>query len=213
MRGPDGGQGVGGRSRMAKARGGRGRSKDKGTGKGKATKGTGGGADKDGARPDPLEALRKERDDLEDRLVYMTAEFENLKRRSQRDTDTRVQRMKECLMLDLLTVVDNLERALAQAGSPNPSLEDFAKGVRMIGLQLEQVLRDNGLAPIETEGQAFDPFKHEAVERVEDMERQDGLIIEEVLRGYTLNGKVVRPSKVRVNVHPAGTRTAEDDAR
>lgn len=147
-----------------------------------------------------LKTLEKEKDELEDKLAYMQAEFENLKKRGQRDAENRVFRFKECMLLDLLAVVDNFERALSSTGGQD--IENFAKGVRMINAQFHQVLSEHGLAPIEAQGKEFDPFKHEAVEKVEDETKPDGHIIEEVQKGYTLNGTVIRPSKVRVNVHP-----------
>lgn len=157
-----------------------------------------------------LEALKKERDEIEDNLAYMQAEFENLKKRSHKDVENRVFRQKECLMLDLLSVVDNLQRAL-QTGN-NTDLENFTKGVRLIGLQFDQILSEYGLKAIETDGKDFDPFKHDAVEKVEDTDRPDGLIIEELQKGYTLNGSVIRPSKVRVNVHPKGTKETQSSS-
>jgi molecular chaperone GrpE len=146
-----------------------------------------------------LDALTAERDELDDRLAYMTAEFENLKRRSARDVENMLFRAKESLFLDLIGIIDNLDRA--QQITDGTDLETFMKGIRMIDVQLRQVLAEHGLTTIDAQEKDFDPFLHEAIERVEDRERKDGLIIEEVQKGYTLNGKVVRPSKVRVNVH------------
>jgi len=147
-----------------------------------------------------LEDLGAERDDLEDQLAYMQAEFENLKKRSAREVENRLFRAKECLFLDLLDVIDNMERALQV--TEGTDIGSFVKGVRMINVQLRQVLANAGLSPIEVEGKEFDPFTHEAIEKVEDKDRPDGQIIEEVQKGFKLDDKVIRPTKVRVNVHP-----------
>jgi molecular chaperone GrpE len=147
-----------------------------------------------------VEDIRAERDDLEDQLAYMQAEFENLKKRSAREVENRLFRAKEGLFLDLLDVMDNMERALQV--TEGTDIGSFVKGVRMINVQLQQVLSNAGLSPIEVTGKEFDPFTHEAVEKVEDKDRPDGQIIEEVQKGFKLDDKVIRPSKVRVNVHP-----------
>jgi molecular chaperone GrpE len=157
-------------------------------------------------QPTELELLQKERDELEDRLAYMQAEFENLKKRCQRDVESRLLRAKESLFVDVLGVMDNMDRALAQSNGAacgsNKDLEDFAKGVRMIHQQMSQVLAQHGLAPIDALGQPFDPFRHEALMKVEEKDKPDGIVLEEIIKGYTLDGNVIRPTKVKVNVLP-----------
>jgi molecular chaperone GrpE len=140
-----------------------------------------------------LELMTTERDELDEKLAYMQAEFENLKKRSQRDIDARVFRAKEKIFLDILCVMDN------KAGT---ELENFAKGVRMIHQQMRQVLTQHGLEPLEALGQPFDPFRHEALMKVEQKDKPDGIILEEIVKGYTLDGNVIRPTKVKVNVLP-----------
>jgi len=187
--------------------------KDPGQSKEKAKK----GPDKvtDEAVPEVISKLKKaiedisvERDDLEDRLAYMQAEFENLKKRSAREVENMLFRAKECLFLDLLDVMDNMERALHD--TEGTDIASFVKGVRMINVQLQQVLANAGLSPIDVEGKEFDPFTHEAVEKVVDKDRPDGQIIEEVQKGFRLDDKVIRPTKVRVNVHPEEKEKKED---
>jgi len=153
--------------------------------------------------------LAKGKDELEERLAYMQAEFENLKKRSQRDVEARLLRAKEAVFLDLLGVMDNMDRALAQVNgnckAQGNEFDEFAKGVRMIHQQMKQVLTSHGLQPIEALGQPFDPFKHEALMKVEEKDRPDGVVLEEILKGYTLDGNVIRPAKVKVNVLPKVT--------
>jgi len=156
--------------------------------------------------PTEVELVTKERDDLEERLAYMQAEFENLKKRSQRDIDARVFRAKEKLFLDIICVMDNMDLALAQvngvAGKAGTEFENFAKGVRMIHQQMRQVLGAHGLQPLEAVGQPFDPFRHEALMKVEDKDKPDGIVLEEIVKGYTLDGNILRPTKVKVNILP-----------
>jgi molecular chaperone GrpE len=153
-----------------------------------------------------LELMTTERDELDEKLAYMQAEFENLKKRSQRDIDARVFRAKEKIFLDILCVMDNMDLALAQvngaAHKAGTELENFAKGVRMIHQQMRQVLTQHGLEPLEALGQPFDPFRHEALMKVEQKDKPDGIILEEIVKGYTLDGNVIRPTKVKVNVLP-----------
>jgi len=153
-----------------------------------------------------LELMTKERDELDERLAYMQAEFENLKKRSQRDIDARVFRAKEKVFLDILCVMDNMDLALAQVNGAvskaGMEFENFAKGVRMIHQQMRQVLTQHGLEPLDALGKPFDPFRHEALMKVEQKDKPDGIILEEIVKGYTLDGNVIRPTKVKVNVLP-----------
>jgi len=157
-------------------------------------------------KPTELELMTTERDELDERLAYMQAEFENLKKRSQRDIDARVFRAKEKLFLDILCVMDNMDLALAQvngaAGKSGEDFENFAKGVRMIHQQMRQVLAQHGLEPLEAVGKPFDPFRHEALMKVEEKDKPDGIILEEIVKGYLLDGNIVRPTKVKVNILP-----------
>jgi molecular chaperone GrpE len=157
-------------------------------------------------KPTELELMTKERDELDERLAYMQAEFENLKKRSQREIDARVFRAKEKIFLDILCVMDNMDLALVQVngagGKAGPEIENFAKGVRMIHQQMRQVLASHGLEPLVSLGQPFDPFRHEALMKVEQKDKPDGIILEEIVKGYTLDGNVIRPAKVKVNILP-----------
>jgi molecular chaperone GrpE len=156
--------------------------------------------------PSELELMTTERDELDEKLAYMQAEFDNLKKRSQRDIDARVFRAKEKIFLDILCVMDNMDLALAQvngvASKAGTEFENFAKGVRMIHQQMRQVLTQHGLEPLVALGQPFDPFRHEALMKVEQKDKPDGIILEEIVKGYTLDGNVIRPTKVKVNVLP-----------
>ena len=138
-----------------------------------------------------LETARSERDAYLDDLRRMKAEMENSKKRMDRDRTRLVQFASEGLVRELLPVLDNLDRALAVDG-------DVREGVRATRQQLVSVLADQGLAPVESDGESFDPTVHEAVMGQPSDEHEEDTIIQTLERGYTLNGRAIRPAKVIV---------------
>lgn len=161
-----------------------------------------------------LEEMMQERDKLKEeieeaRSSYATlleeasrikADFYNYRQRSEREIKKERQRGAEDILVQLLPVLDNLERALMHLGELDDS--PMAKGISMVYKQLLQSLNDIGLQPIPTVGQRFDPALHEAVSIVvtEEAER-DGEVLEEIEKGFTFGGKVLRPAKVKVARH------------
>jgi molecular chaperone GrpE len=151
-----------------------------------------------------ITALTKQRDDLEaekqdlqDRLLRGRAEFENFRRRAERDRSDYVQYAAVETVRELLPVVDDLERALKVQTTD----ENYAKGVEMIYKRLLDTLIKLGLEPLECLGKPFDPNFHEAVGRVETQEAEDHTVLEECQRGYNFKGKLLRPAMVKVAVH------------
>jgi len=158
-----------------------------------------------------LEEIMRERDKLKEeveeaRSSYATlfdeasrikADFYNYRQRAEREIKRERQRGAEDILIQLLPVLDNLERALMHLGELDDS--PMAKGISMIYKQFLQSLNEAGLQPIPTVGQRFDPALHEAVGVVvtDDAER-DGEILEEIERGFTFGGKVLRTAKVKV---------------
>jgi len=142
---------------------------------------------------------RKRTDDLEElreRLKYMQAEVENVRKTSQREREETVRFANEGLILKLLEVVDSLEIALnSSKGSAGVGIDP--KGVAMILRQLSGVLESEGLAQIKTVGEKFDPYRHEAVEQAQS-DQPDGTVLEELNKGYTFRKKVIRPARVKV---------------
>lgn len=135
-------------------------------------------------------------DEQTDRLKRLQADFENFRRRTQKEKEELSAVVAQGVVLELLPVVDNFERALKSAEHQDAKV--LLEGVQMIYNQLSGVLEKVGLTPIEAEGQTFDPQQHEAVMSVEDAEQPDGIIVEELQKGYTVRGKVIRPSMVKV---------------
>jgi len=144
------------------------------------------------------DGLRVERDELKDLLLRRQAEFDNFRKRSDRERSEYVQYAGMEFVKQLLPILDDFERALkADSGSP-----EYAKGVEMIHHRLAETLKKLGLEPIETAGAQFDPHLHQAIERVETQDAEDGAILGEFQRGYHFKGKLLRPSMVKVAVRP-----------
>ena len=147
-----------------------------------------------------LEASLKEKSELEktylNQLKYARADLENLQKHVQRCVDEEVTREKENLILQILTIAEEVEIILNEAKkAKNPILFE---GMEMIQKKLWKVISCEGLCPIEAIGKPFDPNVHEAIQEVETCEYPEGMIVEEIKKGYLLNGKVFRPCLVKV---------------
>lgn len=150
-----------------------------------------------------ISALTKERDDLladkadlNDRLLRRQAEFENFRRRTERERSDFVQFAATELISDLLPVVDDFERALKAPCAD----ESYSKGVGLIYQRLIDALKRQGLEPVEAAGKLFDPHQHQAVDRAHSDEVEDQTVLEEYQRGYNFRGKLLRPAMVKVAV-------------
>ena len=159
--------------------------------------------------PATIEKSKGELAALYERLLRKQAELDNFRKRTQRERDEFRQIANESLIRELLPVLDGFERALKQRAPAVP--ETFYQGMELIHRQLLEVLGRTGLEPIETSGQLFDPHYHQAVETVEDPERRDQEIVEELQRGYLLNRRLLRPAIVRVAVKPHRSRSSAKD--
>jgi molecular chaperone GrpE len=138
-----------------------------------------------------LEATRRDRDQYLDALRRLKAEFENSRKRQERERVRVLSMASERLVQELLPVLDNLDRALEAGG-------DIREGVQATRDQLAEVLGDEGLLPVASDGQPFDPNVHEAVMGQVSEEHEEGTIIQTFQRGYLLNGKPIRTAKVVV---------------
>ena len=153
------------------------------------------------ALADRLAAVQAEKEELRQTLVRRQADFENYRKRIERERLEEAQRVVARLIEGLLPVLDAFERALA--AHDDPAYEDYRKGFELIYRQLRDALERQGLNRIEAEGKTFDPHLHHAVERVESEDYEDGEVLEVLQPGYRLRDKVLRPATVRVAVHPA----------
>ncbi len=145
-----------------------------------------------------LKQLEEENKNLKDQNLRRIAEFENLKRRKEKEFLNILQNANEELILELLPVVDDFERFLAHANDENQNVESLKEGVRLIYKKLMQILEKQGLKPIESIGHEFDAEKHQALMQVETDKYESGYIVDEHLKGYTLNDKVIRHAQVLV---------------
>ena len=143
------------------------------------------------------EALLKDLAEQKDLHLRLAADFDNFKKRSRQESEARAVAQKESFIVELLPVIDNLERALA-AGASRDSAQ-FHQGVEMTLKQLQQLLRQHGVESEEIAGQAFDPHLHEALSQGHDPAQPDRAILEVAQRGYRRGAKMVRPAKVVVN--------------
>jgi molecular chaperone GrpE len=142
--------------------------------------------------------LAAEKAELEDRLRRAWAEFENARRRAERDRSDFVQYAAMDVVKALLPVLDDFERALKTETAD----KDYAKGVELIYGRFYDALKRLGLEPIETAGQMFDPNHHEAMQREQTEDAEDQAILGELQRGYNFKGRLLRPAWVKVAVRP-----------
>ena len=147
------------------------------------------------ALADEIVELRKERDGLHDRLLRQAAEFDNYRKRIDRERRDLTQMAATDLVQELLPVIDDFERAL-QADAPGA--ESYRQGLEIIHRALMDVLRKRGVTPVDAVGTQFDPQVHQAVAYEDAPDRRDGEVIEQFTRGYRLGDKLVRPAMVKV---------------
>ena len=145
-------------------------------------------------QPDPLLELRRERDVLQDRLLRTAADFDNYRKRVDRERRDLAEQTAGEAIKDLLPIIDNLERALQAAAEDDP----LRKGVELIHKQMLEMLRKRGVTPIEAVGADFDPNVHEAVTHEESDQHREGEVMEELQRGYKVGERLLRPAMVKV---------------
>jgi len=145
-----------------------------------------------------LDGLQKERDELFDKLQRVMADYANFQKRSSRQISDSVAYEKENIIRTLLPVLDNFDRTLEKSHAAE-SVEVVLEGIRIIYDQMNDILASHGVEQIQTLDETFDPARHEAMLRREEPDKPDHAILEEFQKGYQLNGRVIRPSKVVVN--------------
>ena len=146
------------------------------------------------------EALEQEKaraDEYLNRLKYLQADFENYQKRVEKERGELVKRGNEELILRLLSVVDDLERAV-EASKSSSDKEVLVSGVEMVLKEFQATLAEEGLSQIEAVGKPLDPELHEAVTTVETDQYPENIIVRVLRKGYSLNGRVIRPSMVEV---------------
>jgi molecular chaperone GrpE len=143
-----------------------------------------------------LEELRRERNSLQDRLLRTAAEFDNYRKRIDRERRERAESAEADVLADLLPIVDDLERALqVPAGG---DADAYRRGVELIHRQMTELLRRRGVNPIEALGKPFDPRVHQAVMHEESADHAEGEVMAELRRGYTIGDRLLRAAMVKV---------------
>ena len=164
-----------------------------------------GGPPKDEAPAEPsaggsgegVEALREELARLHDRLLRTTAEFDNYRKRTERERRELADRTVETLLLDLVGIVDDFDRAIdAEAGGG--SVEAYRQGVELIHRRVLDLLSRRGVTPIDAVGADFDPNLHQAMTTEPAGDRRDGEVVEQFRRGYMIGERLLRPAMVKV---------------
>jgi molecular chaperone GrpE len=147
-----------------------------------------------------LEEVKKSRE-VQDKMLRNQADLENTRKRLEREKQEFVKFANEGLILDLLNVLDDLERTVDLAQTAKEDLSAFVKGIEMILAHLYEMLKNHGVKPIEAEGKIFDPNFHEALMQVENKDLPEHTIIEVLQKGYLIHGRILRTAKVKVTKH------------
>jgi|HigsolmetaAR203D_1030402.scaffolds.fasta_scaffold00016_43 molecular chaperone GrpE len=145
-----------------------------------------------------LEELRRQVEELQQRLLRVQADYDNFRRRTRLEKEDMAKYAASDLIGKLLPVLDNFDRAVA-SGQTGNDYGALYKGIEMIHRQFRQVLEQEGLSAMDAVGQAFNPEYHNAVMKVEDGEHEEGIVLEELQKGYMFKDKVLRPAMVKVS--------------
>ena len=157
-----------------------------------------------------LDAEKKRSEDYITRLRYLQADFENLKKRCDRQLEESKNYATERIVLELLDVMDELELAV-KTGEALEEAQPLLEGVQMTLKKLRKVLEREGVSPIECEGKTFDPSKHNAIDTTEREGVKGCIVGEEVRKGYIMKNKVIRPSIVKVTVPPSQESNSQQE--
>jgi len=152
-------------------------------------------------KPDTLESLRAEKDELFAKLQRVSADYANYQKRTPKQISDSIAYEKERIIKTLLPAMDNLEHTLQNAHS-SENIDVLVKGIRIIYDQFLDILKSHNVEQIEALGDKFDPAMHQAMTQQSDPEKEENTVLEEFQKGYRLNGRVIRPSKVIVNKLP-----------
>ena len=156
-----------------------------------------------------LQTLRAEHDALQSQYMRIAADFDNFRKRQSRDQDDLRQQLVCSTLSEILPVVDNFERARQQLNPESEEAQALHRSYQGLYKQLVEVLKQQGVARMEVVGQEFDPTLHDAVLREENTEHPEDVVIEELQRGYHLNGRVLRHAMVKVSMGPGPTSATE----
>lgn len=147
---------------------------------------------------DEVSALKEELEAEQNKYLRLLADYDNFKRRTQKDREISAKFRSQSLLTDLLPVLDNFERALAVEAKSDDAIS-IMKGVEMVQKSLHEAVKREGLEEVKAVGEPFDPNFHQAVMQEKDENAEPGTVLQELQKGYTLKGRVLRPAMVKVN--------------
>lgn len=145
-----------------------------------------------------IEVLQKEKDEVFAQLQRVSADYANFQKRAPKQIADTIAYEKETIIKSLLPALDNLDHTIQNSAAAE-NTEVLLKGIHIIYDQILDILKSHGVVQMKTLGETFNPALHEAMMRKTEVEKEDNTILEEFQKGYTLNGRVIRPSKVVVN--------------
>jgi molecular chaperone GrpE len=149
-----------------------------------------------------LETVQAQLQDYKSRYMRLYAEFENARKRMERERQEFVKYASEDVVVGFLSVLDNLELTVQAAMNKHEDYEAFRKGIEMVMTQVYELLKKQGVEPIVTDGQKFDPHCHEILMQEENQDQVDGAILQVFQKGYKMHEKVIRTAKIKVNQNP-----------
>lgn len=150
-----------------------------------------------------LNELKTELEEYRDKYFRQLAETENLRKRLLKEKDELVQYAIRNMICDFLHPIDNMENALGFTEQASEEVKHWAHGFKMILTQFKDVLANQGVRSFQSEGKRFDPHYHDAVDTVDTHDHEPGIVLEEILKGYSIGDKTLRPARVTVSKSPA----------
>jgi molecular chaperone GrpE len=166
-------------------------------------------SDKSKDLSEQINLLQKEKEELFGKLQRVSADYANFQKRAPKQIADSISYEKERIIKSLLPALDNLEHTLANVHTAEDG-DAFVKGVRIIYDQMLDILKSHGVERINALGEKFEPAMHEAMMQREEPEKEENIVLEEFQKGYKLNGRVIRPSKVIVNKSAAAKVRSEE---
>jgi len=157
-----------------------------------------------------IESLQKEKDELFGKLQRVSADYANYQKRMPKQISDSIGYEKERIIKSLLPALDNFEHTLQNAHSAE-DVDVLVKGIQIIYDQFIEIMKSHSVEQIKALGEPFDPAVHEAMTQRTDAEKEENVVLEEFQKGYTLNGRVIRPSKVIVNKLPVEDIAVQED--
>lgn len=151
----------------------------------------------------PLSEAEKKAAETWEQMLRLRADLENTKKRLEREKQEAIRFANEKLLIEVLPIMDNLDRAMASLTEGHDP-EKVKDGLKIAQRELHDVLEEHGVQVVKSVGELFDPQVHEAVGVVDDKDAKDGAVVEEIQRGYLLNGRLIRASRVKIAQHGTG---------